>query len=360
MNISVLILGQIRGIDIFLKSLEIYIQAKRDGIIQQIVFSTWFKEIDNYDGLRIQLASLGVELVETFEPIEFRTAGHYFHQMRGIYEGLSIIDINNFVFKTRTDVVISSLESLKSILCKDLTIKQPPWLKKDLSYKIWVSHFEITHPFFICDLFFFAHHSDIIRFLNFDNFPDQRKNFDPFYDSVRNSMHSLVEVRFYSNPFLQSFPILQEFRNIVHLFGYCTQLKYPILNYCLQQQFFWQILTVYYFILHSYFVVGGSELYGSLLWCKTNPIGDSLLPSGKTESDKFSDNFNYQKISKEGDFMCDSNEWLENVFNRKINEEFVLKDFHSILYAGLSYSKSSLDRERFLAFKRDLINRFYT
>ena len=359
---TVLIIGAIRNELVFLKTLENLLYLRSEGCIERIFLSTWVGEIS--EEIRSFLIKHDIDFIETIEPNHIQDRwGHYHHQMRSIHEGLNAIDNDSFVFKTRTDTLFENADDIRYILDQDLTISSSV-LNPVYKHKIWVSYFEIACPFLICDYFFYGHHEDIYKTVNFESFVEHKS----VYELNRCAKKSSSEIRFWSYPFSKNYKIIHEFIRNMEFIGMNTDKRIPILNHMIKSSFYWQMIAVYYYVIHSHFVVGGKNLSGSVQLVRNwngisdilkSPYSHPLINDYEIKNDDFLDNFFNSKFCENFFSFCSDDGWLKNIFEHRIKERFFQNNFGRFFMSGMTWSNSKKERELSKKFYKEIEERFF-
>lgn len=97
-----LITGTIRDETFLLNRLKFFSELKKLGHLEQIVFSTWKGEIENFPSINTAINNYGFILVES-DPPDIVCLGHYIHQIVALKNGLEVCPDNQFILRTRTD-----------------------------------------------------------------------------------------------------------------------------------------------------------------------------------------------------------------------------------------------------------------
>jgi hypothetical protein len=102
MKKTLMICGKIRNTERFTLDIDKYYDWKEKEKIDRIVFSGWIAELHDNPRLLDRMSDAGVDVILDREP-EITLLGSLLHQMVFIKNGLSLIDADDVVFKTRTD-----------------------------------------------------------------------------------------------------------------------------------------------------------------------------------------------------------------------------------------------------------------
>lgn len=306
-KIYILFTGQLRNTDLFNQSLAELFELKAEGIIEEIIFSTWRDEYLQKN------CDMNKDLV-VIESDFIKNTGHgnYIAQMKHYIEGLMFIHKFSqkcFVLKTRTDIYINK-KFLKKLIDFDFNIGEN--FTKIFQHKIWVPWFEITKPFYLEDSYFFGEINDMFKLYNLSK----------IY-TWENLEQGITHIRRFSFPFLNYFPIVEEFVN--NKYGLSTNI---LENYKLdllpqeQEEYIINLLATYYFIMKTYFVVDSDNnaIFFSDKQNGTASGGRPLIKNNKkldpnlSLSENNTKNFALLNIKVDYDF-----DWLNNLIKGKFN-----------------------------------------
>jgi len=171
--IYIVIVGQVRHLGSFIKTLEVFEKFCHSGIVSKVIWVIDYKPHDsidarwgNSDWLSIlRLPSVGDEFVEKFDP-QFLTRdpgprqstggmrrGTMFRQFRSFRLGLDKVPVNSWILKTRADIRLSE-SALKKIFSQKPLLGHP---YQGENSKIWVQWASLQFPLYIQDTLFFTH-----------------------------------------------------------------------------------------------------------------------------------------------------------------------------------------------------------
>lgn len=122
-----------------------------------VVFSSWTGELDRHPAIGELLRRLGAEVV-TQAPPNLTLPGHMLHQVMTLERGLSMLDDDVFVLKTRPDIcgVMDVVEFL------DL-MPQPVPTGRPLEHRVHVVGLFVAQPLYINDIVFAGMAADLRR-----------------------------------------------------------------------------------------------------------------------------------------------------------------------------------------------------
>jgi hypothetical protein len=255
MPISVVICGLVRDADRLMRKVDNYRDWRAQGIVNQIVYSTWIDELDRYAGLRKNLQEAGVTILEIEEPRLILKGGHQLHQMTALHYGLAALDDNDqFVLKTRVD-----LADNHEIMLHDFANGTPPsddFGGFGLRNRILVENAQMIYPFLCGDAQFFGRLSDLRKLINMSSEMEMTLN------------RLAVEQTFFFQPFADSRLFRKHFYwNLPHI-SEIADRRDQQLAYVLERPFMSQAIKAWWLILNNYFKVG---------W---GPIGEHLPSLG--------------------------------------------------------------------------------
>jgi hypothetical protein len=135
------------------------------GIVDQIIYSTWSGELNRYPGLRKTLGEYGVTILEIEEPRLILKGGHQLHQMLALHYGLAALNNpDQFVLKTRVDLADNHELMLYDFIHG--TSKADDFGGFGLKHRILVEYAQMLYPFLCGDAQFFGHLCDLQKMLN--------------------------------------------------------------------------------------------------------------------------------------------------------------------------------------------------
>ncbi|WP_070968027.1 hypothetical protein [Vibrio sonorensis] len=165
MAVSVIICGLVRDANKLLNKLKNYTDWREQGLVDQIVFSTWIGEIDSYQGLRKQLVHSNIDIIEIEEPRLVLKGGHQLHQMLSLYYGLSKLNNKDqFVLRTRVDLADNHEAMLHDFVSG--TPVAEDFAEVGLKHKILIEYSQMAYPFLCGDAQFFGHFEDLMKLIN--------------------------------------------------------------------------------------------------------------------------------------------------------------------------------------------------
>ncbi|EGQ9613092.1 hypothetical protein LH707_002975 [Vibrio cholerae] len=244
--VSVIICGLVRDKSRLLNKLQNYIDWREQGRIDQIIYSTWIGELENYAGLRNELESRNVELIEIEEPRLVLKGGHQLHQMLSLYYGLSAIkNKNQFILRTRVDLADNHENMLFDF--EYGTEQADDFAEVGLKHKILIEYSQMAYPFLCGDAQFFGHFDDILKLINLS----------AEMELVFNRL--AVEQTFFFNPFINCKIFRQHFLwNLPHISEISDRRDSQIED-ILSRDLFKDVIISWLVILNCYFKIGWGE-----------------------------------------------------------------------------------------------------
>jgi hypothetical protein len=193
MSVTVVVCGLVRRPDLFRLQLEALGQALRAGQVNAIYYSTWIGEIDQYEGLRHDLAQVGATLIEAPQPVGYAGPGHVYLQTATFRRALALLDPDQVVLRLRPDIVFPhrvNLDGLFPYLDSAIPALENPLA--GLSGRIFTGAFNSIHPFWLEDRYMAGKASDLLKLstLSLD------------YDHFAHRGAAIAEVRWYARPFV--------------------------------------------------------------------------------------------------------------------------------------------------------------
>ncbi len=208
MGLSVIVCGAIRSdfeCSLIFKEL---ILARREGLLDRIVFCTWTTEVDSH---RTFIDSLHDEVeVVTVLPIKEQTSFNL--QVYPFYTALSLFDDDQFVARVRTDKCFPLVRTLVTHSSKLVERSREVDTTSLFSSRIVVAAISWNEVFAHGDFFMLARASDLRLISHFDSY------FDMFCAGVG------AESRWFSRPFIQAYPDIRAVFESVSLQTLCKSL----------------------------------------------------------------------------------------------------------------------------------------
>jgi hypothetical protein len=246
MSVSVIICGLVRNQERLRKKLKNYFDWREQGRIDQIIYSTWIGEVDNYPELREYLLNNQVELIEVEEPRLVLKGGHQLHQMLAFFYGLSAIkNRNQFIMKTRVDLADNHEAMLYDF--EHGTEEVEDILNVGLKHKVLIEYSQMIYPFLCGDAQFFGHYDDLCKLVNLN------ADMELVYNRLA------VEQTFFFHPF-KEVKLLQEhfYWNSPHISEMSIKREEQVNDILIRDNFV-DIISSWWLILHQYFKVGWGE-----------------------------------------------------------------------------------------------------
>jgi len=333
MSANVAICGLVRTPDLLLESISDFMVLRKQNLLDQIVFSTWIGEIDQYQGLRQRLTQCGVKLLESSPP-EISGPGHIWHQMKALDLGLGQLADESYVLKTRADLYIRP-EFIKMLATSEEYLQiADDGHKPIFEKKIWIPWFEISKPFYMADECFFGLCKDLKKLVNYD------ASYHVLYDIDCGISH----VRRFIHPFLRDHSIFYEYLQFGVQTGHSSMKRFAILDFDLHSDIFLEYLATYYLILDRYFRVETGYVPHQIRFREHSD------PTVTIDSDQFDQNFTREKSwnSRGGHIYAYDERWLRNLLSEDITRGKLVKKFHDALSRSRSgqFSLDSVGRRK--------------
>lgn len=311
---NVLICGLVRDLEKLKEKIKNFVQLKKEGLIDKIVYSTWIGEIDNYPGLKEFLDKNGVILVLTGQPALI-VSGHRFHQMKNFYYGLQIFQDDDLILKTRVD--LSGFDdTMRRYFSGEISLaRKENSIFSVLSERVVVDYAQMMYPFIIGDAQFFGRKKDIEQFVNMDYF------FDVAFKDIA------VEQTFFSNPFVKRFPIfaVHYFWNLPHISQAHETFNHQI-EVLLNSEHFLNLLATYHQILHANFIVGWVPKEHFDLYFMESVYGKGAKVDAASIFDRASPPYGIH-IGHEGSITVHSNVLIERLVNGFLKNSVVSQHY---------------------------------
>lgn len=195
------ICGAVRNLYEFYPALSHYVKLREEGIIQELVLSTWHDEIDRHKGLRNKLLNLGIGIAES-KDAKVSGTNNLWRQFRALDQGLRLCPTDCNVLKGRTDKIAGYIEKFRQPII-NISNYQIEFNKSDpfsvFDSPLIVPFYSLTYPFLVKDVAFLGSRKTFDSLCHFENWTEIAQS------------HSIwPEARWKSYPFLQKFPIFKE------------------------------------------------------------------------------------------------------------------------------------------------------
>ncbi|ETX12709.1 hypothetical protein MUS1_03065 [Marinomonas ushuaiensis DSM 15871] len=260
-KISVLITGEIKSSNAFLRSIQEFVALKNEGVVGEIILSTWKGELDKQSEELIEQVNENL-IVVTPKPPKVNS-GSIFYQMKSFHCALNkVTNKNNFIFKSRPDLFIAK-EDLKRIFGKDYKINSA---RSPFKSKIWIPWFEISKPFYLADECFFCSYLDALKLYNYNTIYDNYYEIDAGISHIR---------RFY-NPFIECYPEFEKFFQFFGVTGHGRRKRFEIFGELYRNSSYRKGMILYYEILKENFNIG-LDKYGYIDFREWNKLEKSTL-----------------------------------------------------------------------------------
>ena len=325
---NVLFCGLMRKPEMFKKSIQDLSLMRKDGLINQIIFSTWTGELEKSPEIESFLKENKVKIIKTEEPKD-RGYGNIWCQMKALEVGLSEIEENEFVLKTRSDVYIHP-DFLKKIFSSSQLFKITKNLPKGNIFqnKVWVHWFELTRPFYMADECFYGTRYDLKKLINYNTRYDIEFNIGPGISHIRRFIH----------PFLNDYPILTsslgkysqgsniktlalkfskkyfDLRKIPFFRKFNEKKRFNLLKRRLEDEEFLDCLASYYSILYSHFYIDGDSFPNQVTFSEFS------FPATELDLENIENNFTKEKarLSYGGQIHVYNLKLINNLFDSKV------------------------------------------
>lgn len=196
MSVTVVICGLVRRPDLFRPILKSLGEYRRQGLVNDIYYSTWIGEIDLYEGLRRDLADIGAILIEAPQPTGYAGPGHVYLQTATFRRALERLHPDQVVLRIRPDIVFPhrvNLDGLLAYLAEAVPAPADPL--GGLSGRIFTGAFNSIHPFWLEDRYMGGKVSDLLMLAT--------TSID--YDHFAHRGAAIAEVRWYARPFVDRY-----------------------------------------------------------------------------------------------------------------------------------------------------------
>jgi hypothetical protein len=333
--VDILFLGLVREQKMFKKSILDFSRMRKNGLINNIIFSTWDYEPKNHPEFFKFLKENNVKILANKEP-EDRGTGNIWCQMKSLQVGLDNIDEDRFVLKTRSDVYIQP-EFLKKLFEeKDSLLKITKSLPKGniFKYKIWTHYFVLNVPFHMGEECFFGNRDDLRRLINYDKAYDEEYKVGGAVSHIRRMIHPFINdypilkrflTKYSKDGFLKSSAIkfsnkFFEIREIKLLRILSEANKFKRLRNNFNDSKFMDSLATYYSIIQSHFYIDGNTVKDQVVFIR-NMYNINVRLNPTNMDINLSKIKSYPKYS--GQVYGHDMELLNNIVNKKLKQDSV-------------------------------------
>lgn len=206
-NVWAVICGSIRDELDFKLTLTRLVELRELKKIKHIVLSTWYGEIDKYEGLRQVLLNLKVYLLEVHplsEEMEKTPSGsvNYWRQARNLLFALDRIPKHDFVLRVRTDRSLNYINQMVKLgVFEDYIqpVRELGKFPKIFEFQIIVFRPRTIRLFQMTDFVLMGQNRDLYKLINFSIYDLQ------FQKGI------VANAQWFSQPFLLEFPILRDY-----------------------------------------------------------------------------------------------------------------------------------------------------
>ncbi len=330
--VDVIFTGLVRMPEKFQQSIKDLVQLRKEGLVDQIIFSTWDYEIPKNPEIFSFLEKNKVLVLGNQEPKD-RGFGNIWCQMKSLEEALKKVSPEKFILKNRTDVYLN-LDFLRKLIGeKDILLKITNNLPKGNIFKnkMWIHYYELKTPFHMGEECLLGHHHDMSLMVNYDD----------SYDKNYKIGDALSHIRRFINPFIKDYPVLHEYlktyskdsllKTLAIKFSHkvfdmrgskiarkiSSQNKFSVLDKKLKDENFIDILAAYYSILYSHFYINGNSFPDQIVSKVWNSPGKKLY------SDEFSRNLKEEMShsAQPGQIYVYDMDLLDNIYNKKLKKD---------------------------------------
>jgi len=318
------------SVDTVKKHVDDLIILQQEGIIDQIIFSTWDYNLDeSYPSspsnrvvnpaemrdIREYLLNSGIKILEKKPPLD-PGRDNIRCQMLSQQNGMEICNPDNYIFRGRLDAQISMDFMRKMFTNPDEYL---PATEKIFKRKVWVPWFDITPPYSISDECFFGTFDDMKALVHFDEhlfkwdahvarfaYPFVN-DYQRTYDYVYQDLDKLA-----SREIPLATRLRQEgWKNLNKITRERMETDY-ILD-----------LACYYHIINQYFKIENPP--DAITFSRSPNINTNTRKwrRGRKPLDDniFINNFSLEKISRATAIPCYNDTWLNNLFSGIIKND---------------------------------------
>jgi hypothetical protein len=260
-GVTIVFCGLVRNPNVLKLALIPALSLRNLGKVQRVILSTWCGEVDRMPGGLGFFQDLGVEVVETAFPKLLEVDGNIFQQMLAMDRALDMIDEDDLVLRTRTDIVISQTTALEAILAQDLSLGPRVVNEEEgeiFSQRVWVPYFHPAYPFLMADQMFFGRARDLRKLNNFELLTEAYQITSRVHEVFpSHNSGAGAEIRRYLTPFAHRFSLLREYQFIwpKHCIG--TSLLCDVMAFNFRSAIYREYMALSFAMTNRYFRVGG-------------------------------------------------------------------------------------------------------
>lgn len=332
-KVDIIITGLVRAVERFKQSITDYVKLRKEGYVDQIIFSTWDYEVEKNPEVMKFLKKNRVDVIPNKEPSD-RGRGNIWCQMKSLDVALSRIKPDRFVLKSRSDYRINPdfLRKLFKEKERLLEITSPLPKGNIFKYKVWVPYFEIKTPFHMGEECFFGHHHDLKLLVNYDDSYDKKYKVGGAISHIRRLIHPFRDHYDILKTYLESYSNNSKLKNLAIKFSkkvfdfrgskvsrkLSAQNKIANLRRKLNDNKFIEILAAYYSILNSHFYIDGNSFKNQIIgsvWSVPGPeLDEKNFANNLLTNEKFHQ-------AQPGQIYSYDNKILESICNKKLEKD---------------------------------------
>lgn len=164
---TVVMCGLIRNPDMAILQLSRIMKLRAEGLINQIIVSTWDDELDRYRNVLDILTKCEALVIESSEPA-LVAPGHVVHQSKALTLALEACPDDAMILKVRPDIMMLT-DDYRAILAgergaahlsraKPTLFEQPVWIHSGMPF----------YPFYFNDIVYYGAKRDLVRMADID------------------------------------------------------------------------------------------------------------------------------------------------------------------------------------------------
>jgi hypothetical protein len=236
--------GLIRDEAAALKKVESLSRLCRDGLIDGVVCSSWFKDYEQYPAVMRAISEAGFILVESEQP-RLKLRGFAFHQSKSIHMALEFVPDDALVLRVRPDLGSTDnlFELLVALRSGELSLRKP--ISGVYHSAVFAHSCHISSPLYVNDIILMAVKTDLKQIFHFD------------YRAEFFGCNLAPEQFFYFRCFCERFRLFELFFRVNPglVFG-DRELSQQLLRAQLDTDFFMDVFALYLLVLDDCFDVG--------------------------------------------------------------------------------------------------------
>ncbi|MEM7228995.1 MAG: hypothetical protein AAF432_09290 [Planctomycetota bacterium] len=315
--------GLPRELDRWADSLRDCASFSADGLLDDVLLVTWSGALDESPDAQALVERHGV-IVTEIRDVDDPGDGNLWRQMRCMQVGLDLMEPDDVVVKTRTDLYIDAdllRHRIEAASASDVT--SPVQGVRAFTQRIWVPWFEITKPFYLADECMVGLARDLQAITHEDHRYDD-ESIDPGVGRAH--------IRRFIHPFRDIDPRV----DAVLTFGSDDRLvkddRFEVLADRLQDEMYLDVLGLYYAIVQTHFRIGAEPATDRIDFREWSDAKTSIDPG------EFDANFapSCSWRPDYGHVYCYDERWLDRLYAGEVTSSVVADAVRSSMQAAMT------------------------